>query len=124
MPHNTLANDEPLDVVLASPPLADADITNGAELLGKVALVHRGGNCTFVDKAKRVQAAGALAMLCVNDDKYKPDDVFGFTGWAEDIDIPVMMVSFNAGRQIEASENKAIVIRKSESLTDAIKNHR
>eukprot|EP00935_MAST-01C_sp_MAST-1C-sp1_P002334 g2334.t1 len=127
VPHNTLANDEPLDVVPASPPLADADITNGAELLGKVALVHRGGNCTFVDKAKRVQAAGALAMLCVNDDKYKPDDVFGMErdelDWEEDMAIPVMMVSFNTGRQIQASENKAIVIRKSESLTDAIKNH-
>jgi hypothetical protein len=59
---------EGLRLVRAQPPLADAELTNVAALAGAVALVHRGG-CSFVEKAARAQAAGALAVVFVNNDE-------------------------------------------------------
>jgi hypothetical protein len=56
-PHQALPSDR-LEVVSASPPLADGDIANVAEVLGKIVMVSRGG-CSFVVKAQRLQAAGA-----------------------------------------------------------------
>ncbi|HUP48806.1 MAG TPA: PA domain-containing protein [Thermoanaerobaculia bacterium] len=40
--------------------------TNPAEIAGRVALVDR-GSCTFVEKALRAQAAGALGIIVVNN---------------------------------------------------------
>jgi hypothetical protein len=94
------------------------------EVLGKVVMVSRGA-CTFGIKAQRLQAAGAMAMICVNNDKHMPDGVFEMGGDdAEDISIPVVMVSFNTGAQIRAMAEMAVTIKKSLSLTDALKNHK
>jgi subtilisin family serine protease len=41
-------------------------LVNGAELLGKVALVARGG-CTFESKVQRAEAAGAVAVVVYNN---------------------------------------------------------
>ena len=74
-------------------------------------------------------AAGAIAMLCVNNDEGEPDRVsavgvrMGYNEQAENINIPVMMVSFNSGAILAASAKMAITIRTSASLADAIKNH-
>jgi hypothetical protein len=35
---------------------------NGAQIAGHIALIDR-GTCTFVDKAKRAQDAGAIAVI-------------------------------------------------------------
>ena len=51
----------PTAAAAAEPLLADSDLTNLAELAGKVAVVRRGG-CKFLAKARRAQAAGAVAM--------------------------------------------------------------
>ena len=53
-------------VVRVEPALADGPIVNAAELDGSVALVKRGGNL-FQDKAKLVQAAGAIGMVIINN---------------------------------------------------------
>ena len=95
-----------LDIVVASPALANGDITNSTQLNGKVALVDRGG-CSFVEKAQRVQAAGAIAMICVNNDENEPDKVFGMAGNDEDegpegITIPAIMISFNNGTKVKS----------------------
>jgi hypothetical protein len=57
----------------ALPRMAESDLTNGATLRGKVALVDRGG-VPAVDKARRVQAAGAIACAIVNsnDKAWRP----------------------------------------------------
>jgi hypothetical protein len=49
-------------VVATDPPLANAELTNAAALVGKVALARRGG-CPFAQKAERAAAAGAVALL-------------------------------------------------------------
>jgi hypothetical protein len=125
--HRSLPIDR-LEVVSAVPPLADGDITNVAEMLGKFVMVSRGG-CSFVDKAQRLQAAGAIAMVCVNNDSVKPDEVplmgdHGQREIAASITIPVVMVSFNTGAQIKALAEMVITTRKSLSLSDALKNHK
>jgi hypothetical protein len=94
----------PLDVVIASPVLADGDITNSTHLNGKVALVDRGG-CSFVEKAQRVQAAGAIAMICVNNDKEGPDEPPGMANGGvdtSDITISAIIISFNNGTKIKS----------------------
>lgn len=55
------------------------DLTNAAALNGKIALVDR-GNCNFIDKVNRAQAAGAIAVLVANHSPGvltmgKPDEV-------------------------------------------------
>jgi hypothetical protein len=122
-PHRSLPRDR-LEVVSASPPLADGVIINAPEVLGKVVMVSRGG-CSFVMKAQRLQAAGAIAMVCVNNEEHKPDEVYGMNSdGTENITIPVMMVSFNTGAQIRAMAEMTVTIKKSFSLTDALKNHK
>jgi signal peptide peptidase-like protein 2B len=87
-------------------------------------MVSRGG-CSFVVKAQRLQAAGAIAMVCVNNDEDKPDEVIPMGGdGAENITIPVVMVSFNTGAKIKALAAMTVSIKKSLSLTDALKNHK
>ena len=48
-------------------------LTNAAEIAGCVALVERGG-CSFVAKAARAQAAGAVAVIIVNYADTADDD--------------------------------------------------
>ena len=71
-----------VDAIFERSLLADAELTNAAELTGKVAVVRRGG-CMFSEKARRAQAAGAEALLVVNTD----DEAVGMGLPAEDIAI-------------------------------------
>lgn len=63
---------EGVAVVLAAPPLAESELTNGAELSGAIALVHRGGGVSFAAKASRAQAAGALAVIIADEEVIAP----------------------------------------------------
>jgi hypothetical protein len=64
-------------------------------------------------------------MICVNNNEVKPDEVLAMSGdGAENITIPVVMVSFNTGAQIKALAEMAVSIKKSVSLTDALKKHK
>ena len=57
-------------ILRAEPFQADAPLRNCEALRGKIALVQRGSSsgaaCSFVEKALRVQGAGAVAMVLVN----------------------------------------------------------
>jgi hypothetical protein len=52
--------------VVAIPEHADRDLANPDELAGAIAVVRRGGDNGFAEKAKYVQAAGALGMICIS----------------------------------------------------------
>ena len=52
-------------IVCAVPDMAQTALSNSSQLQGAIAVVKRGA-CTFVEKALRVQEAGALAMVAVN----------------------------------------------------------
>lgn len=73
-------------------PVTDAceDPVNGAELAGKIAVVDR-GTCTFVSKVQRLEAAGALAVVVVNNVGGAPITMGGSDGG--DITIPSVMIS-------------------------------
>lgn len=83
-------------------PLSDGceDILNGAALAGKIAVVDR-GLCTFVMKVLALQAAGASAVIVVNNVGGAPitmggDDPGGIT-------IPAVMVSMATGQALKAA---------------------
>lgn len=53
-------------VAAVEPALACENITNTADVAGKVALIDR-GICSFASKVRRAQDAGAIAVLIAND---------------------------------------------------------
>lgn len=67
-------------IARAEPFQADSRLTNEDELRGRIALVQRGSSsgepCSFVEKAMRVESAGAVAMVVVNteDSMISPGD--------------------------------------------------
>jgi hypothetical protein len=71
----------------ADPLMADRDLKNAGVLLGKIVIVLR-GETTFVEKARRVAAAGGLGMVVVN----LSDEFHECVGTAEDVLIPVVCV--------------------------------
>lgn len=72
------------------------NITNAANINGKIALIKR-GNCDFVVKVKKAQNAGALAVVMVNNVAGAPI-VMG--GEDPTINIPAVMISMNDGNPI------------------------
>ena len=65
-------------------------LTNAASIAGRIALVDR-GQCTFIAKVLALQAAGAVAVIVVNN---VPGDPIGMGGTGgEDIVIPSVMIS-------------------------------
>jgi uncharacterized repeat protein (TIGR01451 family)/uncharacterized protein (TIGR03382 family) len=77
----------------ASGPLAPLD--------GHIAIVDRGGpndaGCTFVEKARNAQDAGAIGLLVANN----TTGVFGPTGTAHDVTIPVLLILQTDGQALK-----------------------
>ncbi len=71
---------------------------NAAALAGNIALVDRGG-CTFCSKLQNVYAAGAIAIVIVNNNPAYPIGMGGCSGQP----IPITMISEDAGQIIEAA---------------------
>lgn len=75
--------------------LGSSALLNGTgsypSLIGKFALIFRGGGVTFVDKAKRCKDAGAIGVIIVNNIPGAPVGMGAPTGYSETI--PVLMVS-------------------------------
>jgi len=69
--------------------------TNAAALNGKIAIIFK-GNCSFVDKIKNAQNAGAIAVIIRNNS----GGLFEITGEDAAITIPSAAVSWETGRLI------------------------
>ena len=85
-------------LVQAQPSDACATITNPSALAGKVALIDR-GTCYFVEKAKRAQTAGAIAVVIANNQS-------GLTGMSGDdptVTIPTVQVTQADGTRLKAA---------------------
>ena len=89
---------EPTAAALAEPLLVDSELTNAAELAGKVAVVRRGG-VQFFEKARRVQAAGAVAMVVVNTED-APSPMGDVNKEAGDTTIPCICVGNTDGERL------------------------
>ena len=81
---------------LACTPL---DAANQLAVRGNIALVDR-GVCAFVEKAKNVQAAGAIGMVVADN---APGDVTGLGGDDPSIVIPAVRVSQQSGIKLKAA---------------------
>lgn len=84
-------------VVSAQPELADAELTNTAAIDSAVVLAHRGG-CTFLEKAERAAAAGAVALIIINS-----DNKLGHPGGVEASPIPVLLVRQSDGEELHSA---------------------
>jgi hypothetical protein len=87
--------------------------TNAAAVSGKVAMVNR-GDCTFVQKAQNAQAAGARALVVV-DNSRETCTPPGMAGDAPDVTIPVVSISAIDGdvlrAQLTANANVQMALR-------------
>jgi hypothetical protein len=85
----------------AGPAATDAcsPLTNAAEVAGRVALVDR-GTCLFVEKAASVQAAGAVAMVVV--DNVTSSTPPGLGGTDPSITIPCASLTRDDGQALRA----------------------
>jgi len=93
----------------AGPATTDAcsSLTNAAAVAGKVALVDR-GTCFFVDKARTVQAAGAIAMVVVNN---VPDtSALGMAGDDPSIAIPSVSVTQADGTALRNALSQGVEV--------------
>lgn len=87
-------------VVQVNPSDACGTILNAAALKGKIALIDR-GTCFFVDKIRRVQTAGAIGVIMVNNVDGPPIPMGG-SGNTSDIRIPGVMIRSEDGRLIKS----------------------
>jgi hypothetical protein len=88
--------DQPDGTGLACTPLNDP---NALAVRGNVALVSR-GTCPFVDKARNVQAAGAIGMVVADN---APGEPTGLSGDDPGITIPAVRVTQEAGATLRAT---------------------
>jgi hypothetical protein len=77
-------------------------LQNSEEVHGNIVVMTNNGNLSGVQMAKVAKMSGAAALLVVNVDEVRPDDIHrldileGEEEDAKDIDIPVVMVSLNS----------------------------
>jgi subtilisin family serine protease len=94
-------------VVYVDPPDACSEtITNAPALQGKIALIDR-GTCFFVDKIRRAQKAGAIAVIMVNNVN---GDLITMGGQADDITIPGVMISRADGNIIKSKLAEEVTV--------------
>ena len=70
---------------------------NGVDLAGKIAVVDR-GNCSFIAKANAVEAAGAIAIIVINNTPAEPIAM----GGAGSTNIPGVMITQADGEILRA----------------------
>lgn len=84
----------------AEPARADTELLNADSLAGSLALASRGG-CSFAEKARRLQAAGALGVVFVNSESdaelHPAADITEHHGGASTMDITIPVVCVGLG---------------------------
>ncbi|XP_024938661.1 ER degradation-enhancing alpha-mannosidase-like protein 3 isoform X2 [Cephus cinctus] len=84
-------------VTFTSPPSACTDLVNEEALAGRIAIMER-GNCIFVEKARRIQKAGALAGIVLDNvpgSSAATSPMFAMSGDGKEVDditIPVVFL--------------------------------
>ncbi|XP_023950871.1 ER degradation-enhancing alpha-mannosidase-like protein 3 [Bicyclus anynana] len=101
--------------VTVDPIDACSDITNAKEVAGKFALVGR-GQCTFAEKARHIQNAGATFAIVldnVKDSSHETSTLFAMSGdGKDDIDIPAVFLYSQEGLYLTQAlrENPALSV--------------
>jgi len=85
-------------------------LVNGAEVTGKIVLARR-GNCSFVQKAQRVQAAGGIGVLVANvAGSASPGSAPYMGGQAGDVNIPALSLNLADGQAMEAAIPQGVTV--------------
>ncbi len=92
-------------------------ITNGTDLVGKIAVINR-GTCEFGDKLLAVQNAGAVGAIVITDNR--PIGVMGEGANGAAVTIPSIMINRADGDAIIAAINNTEVINGSLTLPPRI----
>jgi hypothetical protein len=87
-------------LILADPPDASSELRNAAECRGRLVLTWRGG-CSFVDKVRRVQAAGAAACIVVQTGGVWPFSMSDTALAGSDVVLPSLMISPQDGDKLK-----------------------
>ncbi|CAG0883021.1 unnamed protein product [Darwinula stevensoni] len=89
--------------VLVEPFHVCSDIQNNGELIGKIAVMER-GNCMFVDKARRVEKAGAIGGIVVDNvsgTSSATSPMFAMSGdGTNDVNIPLLFLFETEGQKL------------------------
>ncbi|XP_070163972.1 ER degradation-enhancing alpha-mannosidase-like protein 3 isoform X2 [Polyergus mexicanus] len=99
-------------VVFTYPSTACDDLHNVDKLAGKIVIVNR-GNCMFIEKARRIQKAGALAGIILDniaDSSAATSPMFAMSGDGKEIDdvtIPVVFLFFTEAAELIKAINEA-----------------
>lgn len=88
-------------------------IINKDVMAGKIALVYR-GTCTFAEKVKNAQNAGAIGVIVMNHAE-GGDRVLNMSGADESITIPTVLVGYSNGAAIveQLAANATVNVRMS-----------
>jgi Zn-dependent M28 family amino/carboxypeptidase len=96
-----------VDLALPPPPAANSS-SSGCEsedfaafVPGNIALVQR-GTCSFLDKARNAELAGASAVIVFNEGQPGRTEAAGGTLFEPVLTIPVVSVSFDVGAELAA----------------------
>ena len=102
-------------LVVADPTDGSAPLANAEAVRGRLVLLWRGG-CSFVDKVRRAQQAGAAAAVVVQADGGKwPFSMSDTTGAGSDLVLPSCMVSPSDGAALKAAIERAAAAREEAS---------
>lgn len=98
-------------------PIPIKPLENADEVMGSMAVMTNEGGLSGVQLAKVAQESGAAALLVVNFDSARPDDIYRLpaddeNGVADEIEIPVVMISLNSANLL-ASANYDTSSRRS-----------
>lgn len=76
-------------------------LINGAQIMGKIAVVYR-GVCNFDNKALNAQNEGAIGVVIVNSNPGEPAFNPAAGASASSVTIPVVMIPYDAGQDLQA----------------------
>ena len=114
------------EVIRADPFYADVSLSNEDAIKGKIAMVLRGSEegrkCSFVDKANRVTAAGAIGVIVVNneDTLLSPGDS---AREGEDIQVPVVGIRRSDSEELPDGSKVEFHFHAAEALTSEQRKH-
>ena len=99
-------------LVYAEPRLACEPLSNASSIRGRIAMIDR-GTCFFADKILHAQAAGALAVVMVNNLDESP---IAMGGESTGIRIPAVMISKADGARLAGASPESVSIRLDSEL--------
>jgi hypothetical protein len=99
------------EAILADPIQGCSDFVNAAAIAGKIVLIDR-GTCPFVDKARRAQAAGAAAVIIMDN---TPQFPWTMGGEAPDVTIPCLLIRQSDGQRLKNNLNGLVLSIGSDS---------